>query len=87
MKGTKCQHTLLKIFFFLIEFKNTASICKSMVRYTKSANEKCLPGDVFVLTYGSMYGSYLWLCCLLVKKRGAELDTFLLLLAQALISL
>lgn len=76
-----------KDFFFLIEFKNTASICKSMVRYTKSANEKCLPGDVFVLTYGSMYGSYLWLCCLLIKKQGAELDTFLLLLAQALISL
>lgn len=52
MKGTKCQHTLLKNFFFLIEFKNTASICKIMVRYIKSANEKCLPGDVFVLTYG-----------------------------------
>lgn len=43
-------HSPKEFFFFLIEFKNTASICKIMVSYTKSANEKCLPGDVFVLT-------------------------------------
>lgn len=58
-----------------------------MEHYEQSANEKCLLGDVFVLTYGSMYGSYLWLCYLLIKKWGAELDTCLLLLVQTLVSL
>lgn len=39
-------------------FKNTTSICEIVEHYKKSANEKCLLGDVFVVTYGS----YLWLC-------------------------
>lgn len=58
-----------------MEFKNTISVCEIMEHYKKSANEKCLLGDVFVLTCGSMYGSYLWLCCLLIKRWGAEIDT------------
>lgn len=41
-----------KEFFFLIEFKKTASICKIMMRYTKSANEKMFTGRCIC--------SYLW---------------------------
>lgn len=69
-------HSSKELILFQWNLRTLFLYVKLWTTIKKSTNEKCLLGDVFVLTYGSMHGSYLWLFYLLIKNGVQNLMPF-----------